>query len=137
MRVIAVVDDEEHVRRSMERLLRSVGYEVALFASGAEFLASLVLAKPVCVLLDLHMPGMDGMEVLLHLSRQPVPIPAIVVSGRASSLDRQMAAALGAAAFFAKPFDAEKLLAAIADGPKLLGRRGGRMPACAAACSTS
>jgi two-component system response regulator FixJ len=114
MHLIAVVDDEEPVRRSVERLLRGAGYDVATFGSGAELLNWLNGARPACVLVDLHMPGMGGMEVLSHLARQPVPIPAIVVSGRASSPDRQMAADLGAVAFFAKPFDPSKLLDAAA-----------------------
>ena len=112
--LIAVVDDEEPVRRSMERLLRAAGYDAALFAAGAEMLRWLNQGgQPACVLVDLYMPDMDGTEVLAHLSRQPVTVPAIVVSGRASAPDRQMAADLGAVTFFPKPFDADALLSAI------------------------
>ena len=102
------------MRRSMDRLLRAAGYRTALFADGRDLLQSLAQAPPACVLVDLHMPAMTGTEVLAHLSRRPAPVPAIVVSGRATSLDRQMAKDLGAVSFFPKPFDPDDLLSAIA-----------------------
>ena len=114
MYVVAVVDDEEPVRRSMGRLLRAAGYDVRLFAGGAEFLDSLQRERPACVLLDQNMPGMSGREVLECLSRLPARVPAIVVSGHDSPEYRQAVATLGAVASFAKPYDPEALLAAIA-----------------------
>ena len=94
-------------------------YEVASFAGGQELLDWLGQTRPSVVLVDGHMPGMDGRQVLSHLSRQPVPIPAIVVSGHDTPLDRESAAALGAVAFFSKPFDPAKLL----DGDRRRRRR--------------
>ena len=114
MKLVAVVDDEEPVRRSMERLLRAAGYRVALFAGGLEFLDSLEREHPACVLLDGSMPGLDGRAVLSRLARRVPRVPAIVVSGHSSAEDRRAAAALGAVAFFAKPYDPEALLKAIA-----------------------
>ena len=114
MTLVAVVDDEESVRRGLGRLLRGAGYEVAMFAGGAEFLESLSRARPACVLVDGSMPGMDGREVLERLSRLPERVPAVVVSGRGSAADREAAAALGAVAFLAKPFYPEDLLKAVA-----------------------
>jgi two-component system, LuxR family, response regulator FixJ len=114
MHVVAVVDDEEPVRRSMVRLLRGAGYDVASFAGGEAFFDWLTTARAACVLVDGQMPGMDGREVLRRLSRQPALIPAIVVSGRSAPLDRRAATELGAVAFFAKPFDPAKLLEAVA-----------------------
>ena len=114
MNVVAVVDDEAALRRSMERLLRSAGYGVALFAGGAEFFDSLERERPACVLVDGNMPGMDGREVLSRMSRLAVRMPVIVVSGRDSEEDRRAAADLGAVAFFAKPYDPDALLRAIA-----------------------
>jgi two-component system response regulator FixJ len=112
--LVAVVDDEEPVRRSMERLLRSAGYEVALFAEGATFLDSLGRARPACVLVDGNMPGMDGREVLRRLAAEPARVPVIVVSGHDSPDNRRAAAELGALAFFTKPFDPDALLRALA-----------------------
>ena len=98
----------------MERLLSSAGYRAAVFGGGAEFLDSLGRERPACVLVDGNMPGMDGREVLDRLSREALRVPVIVVSGRDSAEDRRAAAALGAIAFFSKPFDPEALLQAIA-----------------------
>jgi FixJ family two-component response regulator len=112
--VVAVVDDEECVRRSIERLLRSVGYAVSAFAEGAAFVASLESGRPACVVLDLEMPpGMGGLEVLSHLARRPKRVPAIILTGRGTDLSRERATAGGAAAYFTKPFDAALLLAAV------------------------
>jgi two-component system, LuxR family, response regulator FixJ len=120
MHVIAIVDDEECVRRSMERLLRMSGYDVASFAGGAEFLDWLKGARPACVLVDRNMPGMDGREVL---SRLPAGIPAILVSGHATAADRDVAGRCGAVAFFEKPFDPAQLLTTIAAVIAAPGRR--------------
>ena len=111
--LIAVVDDEDRVRRSMERLLRSAGYEVASFAGGEAFVGSLGETRPACVLLDWQMPGVDGAQVLFHLSGHTPRIPAIVVSGHGTAEVRRAAATLGAAAFFPKPFDPAALLRAV------------------------
>ena len=114
MCVIAVVDDEEVVRSSMRRLLSAAGYEVELFAGGEEFLNSLRASRPACVLVDGSMPGMSGREMLSRLSQAPFRVPAIVVSAHDSPEDRTAAAALGAVAFFRKPFRPNELLAAVA-----------------------
>jgi two-component system response regulator FixJ len=112
--LIAVVDDEEQVRRSMERLLRSAGYDVVSFAGGAAFVGSLGETRPECVLLDWQMPGVDGAQVLFRLSGYTPRIPAIVVSGHGTAEVRRAAIALGAAAFLPKPFDPAALLRAVA-----------------------
>ena len=111
--VVAVVDDEPALRWSLERVLRAAGYGVRTFADGADFVDSLRSASPACVLLDLEMPGMGGLEVLSHLARQPIRVPAIVVTGRDTQQSRRRAAELGAA-FVTKPVDVADLLAAIA-----------------------
>jgi len=114
MAVIAVVDDEDSVRRSMQRLLRAAGYDVALYADGPQFLESLERQPLACAIVDGHMPGMHGREVLAALAEREPRIPAIVVTGQDSPEYRQSAAAYGASAFFSKPFDPEALLAAVA-----------------------
>lgn len=114
MAVIAVVDDEEPVRRSMERLLRCAGYEVALYAGGPAFIESLERERPACVIVDGQMLGVVDWEVLAALAQREPGVPAIVVTGHHLPELRQAARANGAVAFFAKPFDPEALLEAIA-----------------------
>ena len=115
MALIAVVDDDDQVRRSIQRILRAAGYEVAVFAAGEDFLDSLPAVRPALVLVDLKLPGgIDGGQVLSRLAAQKDHIPAIVASGIDSTADRGRVAALGAFAFFCKPFDPDSLLAAIA-----------------------
>jgi FixJ family two-component response regulator len=114
MAVIAVVDDDEAVRRSMKRLLQASGYAVALYADGPEFLESLERERPACVIVDGQMLGMDGWEVLRLLADRAPGVPAFVVTGHDSPEFRQAARACGAVAFFTKPFDPDVMLAALA-----------------------
>lgn len=113
-RRIAVVDDESSVRKALERLIRSAGMTVATFASGDEFLAAVALAVPDCVVLDLHMPGATGFEVLVRLARLAIRVPVVVITGHDSPEARQRAMAGGAAAYLLKPVDERALLEAIA-----------------------
>ena len=79
-RVIAILDDEEDYRRALSRLLKAHGYDVASFSAGAELIAEVALRAFDCVLLDLHMPGMMGFDVLMRLRCQPAPPPVIVIT---------------------------------------------------------
>jgi CheY-like chemotaxis protein len=79
-RVIAILDDEEHYRRALSRLLRAHGYEVASFSTGEELFAEVARRAFDCVLLDLHMPGMTGFDVLARLRAQPARPPVIVIT---------------------------------------------------------
>ena len=79
-RVIAILDDEEDYRRALSRLLRAHGYDVASFSAGEELIAGLARRPFDCVLLDLHMPGMTGFDVLASLRGQPAPPPVIVIT---------------------------------------------------------
>jgi CheY-like chemotaxis protein len=77
---IAILDDEEHYRRALSRLLKAHGYDVASFAAGEELIAGLARRAYDCVLLDLHMPGMNGFDVLARLRGQPTAPPVIVIT---------------------------------------------------------
>lgn len=79
-RMIAILDDEEHYRRALSRLLKAHGYDVASFAAGEELIAGLARRAYDCVLLDLHMPGMTGFDVLARLRGQPTAPPVIVIT---------------------------------------------------------
>jgi two-component system response regulator FixJ len=113
--LVAVVDDEESIRRALDRLLRSAGFAVETFASGAEFLRSVLDHCPACVVLDLHMPDLSGLDVQLFLARDRVPVPVIVITGHETPEARARLMARGATACLRKPVDDKLLLAAIDD----------------------
>jgi FixJ family two-component response regulator len=111
---IAVVDDEPSVRKALERLLRAAKFEVVTFDSGAAFLSSVPDRRPDCVVLDLHMPGMNGFDVQSRLAENPAArIAVIVITAHDSPTSQQRAMAGGAAAYLRKPVDARPLLEAI------------------------
>lgn len=110
---IAVVDDQSSQCRALRRLLLAAGLEVDAFAGGEAFLDSLSVHVPDCLILDLHMPGMAGLEVQARLAEIHRPIPVIVITGYDRPADRGKALAAGAVAFMRKPVSEELLLAAI------------------------
>ena len=110
---VAVVDDEEPIRKALKRLMRSAGLSVETFGSGAEFLQSLDTRLPDCVVLDLHMPQMNGFSVQAHLARKCAALPVIIVTGQDLPNARERAMAGGASAFLRKPVLDRTLLGAI------------------------
>lgn len=110
---IAVVDDEAHVRKALERLMRGVGFEVATYASGADFLAALAEHTPECLVLDVHMPGLNGFEVQDAMRARGARVPMVVISGQDNAKDKGHAIAGGAFTFLRKPVDGPELVAAI------------------------
>ena len=113
MPYIAIVDDEEPVRKALKRLLRAAGLEAETYASGKEFLEGTTLRRPDCVVLDLHMPGMSGLQVLRHLRESQAPLPAVVITAYDEPATRDACLAAGAAAYLRKPLDERLLLNAI------------------------
>lgn len=111
--LVAVVDDEEPIRKALSRLLRSAGLDVESFPSGLEFFQSLKTHRPDCVLLDLHMPGMDGFEVLSRLEREGPRLPIVVTTGHDSVEARERALSARPAAYLRKPVEDQTLLQAI------------------------
>jgi len=112
--LIAVVDDEESVRRALSRLLRSAGFESETFPSGDEFIETFSGQPPDCIVVDLHMPNLDGFRIQSWMAKAGVRIPVIVITGHNSDESRERAMKAGAVAYLRKPVDAEALLAAIA-----------------------
>ena len=110
---IAVVDDEEPIRKALMRLMRAAGLSVETFASGTEFLKSLEARMPDCVLLDLQMPHMNGFSVQAHLARKCAALPVIIITGHDLPNARERAMAGGASAFLCKPVHDRILLGAI------------------------
>ena len=111
---IAVVDDEEPVRKALQRLLRSVGMDVETFPSGAEFLDSLRTREPDCLVLDLHMPGVNGFEVQARLAQLGSRLPVVVITGHDTPESQARTRAGGAVTYLLKPIDERVLLEAIA-----------------------
>jgi FixJ family two-component response regulator len=111
--IIAVVDDESPVRTMLGRLLRLANYQVGAFASGEEFLASLATRTPACAILDMHMPGLSGLDVQAQLRATQVLIPVVLITASDEpALDRSAREA-GAVCLLRKPFSSDELLAAV------------------------
>jgi len=111
--LIAVVDDEESVRKALGRLIGSAGFDVLTFASGVEFLSAARELSPQCVVLDVRMPHMDGFELQQALLRGDRPVPVVVITGDDSPECRARALRHGARAYLRKPVDGAQLLEAI------------------------
>jgi len=111
--LVSIVDDDVSVRRSTRRLLRSCGLRAEVFSSAQDFLQSGLAAETACLLLDVRMPGMDGLELQRRLSETHQLIPIIFLSARASEEEEHRALRAGAANFLRKPVSKEALLRAI------------------------
>jgi two-component system response regulator FixJ len=123
--IVAIVDDDPSVRQSTCRLIRSFGHRAEGFASGTEFLRSELAAQTDCLLLDVRMPDMDGLEVQRLLSERGARIPILFITGRASEQEEQRARAAGAAAFLRKPVSQASLRQALDDVLHASGREQG------------
>jgi FixJ family two-component response regulator len=108
--IVAAVDDDFRVRESIESLLESAGYAPAVFSSAEEFLDSGTLARAACVITDVRMPGMDGIELQRRIKLQRPTVPVILISAHQNDQVRETAIEEGAMAFLYKPFDASDLL---------------------------
>jgi FixJ family two-component response regulator len=111
--LIAVVDDDMSVRRALARLLRAAGYRTETFADADAFLANLVRHPPACLILDVRMPGMSGLELYEQMLAERRAIPTIFITGHGDSRMAARAIAAGAAGFLLKPFEDEQLLEAV------------------------
>ena len=111
--LVAVVDDDPAVCEAISSLLRSAGYRCATFDSAEVFLASGRASEIDCILLDIRMPGMSGLDLHLALTQMNHPAPVIYVTATRDGGLRERALSQGAAAFLAKTFDDEHLLNAI------------------------
>jgi FixJ family two-component response regulator len=108
-----VVDDDESVREALPDLLRQLGFAARAFSSAREFLSSGCVDEANCLILDVAMPGMSGLELQQELKRLGREIPIIFITGRKDEAIRTQAFKQGAAGFLLKPFSDSALLAAI------------------------
>jgi FixJ family two-component response regulator len=108
--VISIIDDDASVRAAVARLLTSMGFVTHAFASADEFLASPRLKDTLCIVADVEMPGMSGLELQDHLIAHGANIPVIFVTGFPEERIRERAMKGGAVCFLSKPFDEAALL---------------------------
>jgi FixJ family two-component response regulator len=113
MPFVAVVDDEESVRKALKRLLRAAGLEAESYATGQEFLTQAATREPDCVVLDLHMPVMSGSQVLAEIRKMPRRPPVVVITAHDVPEKRDECLAAGACAYLRKPLEDRLLLNAI------------------------
>ena len=110
---ITVVDDDTSVREALQGLLRSAGFDAEVFASAAEFLSSSGVRLTACLVLDVRMPGMSGVELQKRLIASGRTVPIIFISTYADEEVRSLVLQRGAVDFLQKPFTKEALLSAI------------------------
>lgn len=110
---ISIVDDDESIRRATKALLRSAGFQVETFASAELFLQSRAARETDCLILDVRMPGMNGLELQRHLKSTQLDVPIIFVTAHDDMAYRATAMDAGAATFFRKPFEADAFVAAV------------------------
>ena len=112
--VISIVDDDISVRKSLHRLIRSAGLEVLVFASAEEFLNSAHPRKADCLILDVQLPGMSGIELFRHMNIHKYRVPVIFITAHGSEEHaRSEAASNWTVAYLIKPFSGDELLEAV------------------------
>jgi FixJ family two-component response regulator len=110
--LIAIVDDDASVCEALESLLKSIGFQTASFTSARSFLDSPQFPNVSCVVLDVSMPNMDGLELQRHLASTN-PIPIIFITAHRDEKTRERALRAGAISFLNKPFSDEALIASL------------------------
>ena len=115
-KVVHVIDDDDSVRRSVGFMLKTSGYKVQSYSSGAEILKEAKSLETGCILLDIRMPGMDGLEVQQALRNHGVAMPVIIMTGHGDVPLSVRAMKAGAIDFIEKPFEKEVLITAIESG---------------------
>ena len=108
--LVSVVEDDQYFRESMRRLMRSLGYGVEAFSSAADFLASPRLIETTCLIADVHMPAMTGVELYRHLIEAGYTIPTILVTAYPDDVDRARALNDGVVCYLRKPVDEQHLI---------------------------
>ena len=111
--VISVIDDDELFRRATAGLIDSLGYPVASFGSAEEFLSSDQLEQTACLISDMQMPGMSGIDLQNQLIARGYRLPVIFITAYSNSKARMQALASGALGFFDKPFSEERLISCL------------------------
>src|SRR6185503_3462181 len=119
-----LIDDQQAVREALGEMLRVLGYRVETYASADAFLEALSAPRPGCVVADVRMPGMDGIELVRELSRRKIALPVVLISGHGDVPMAVAAIKAGAEDFIEKPVDDVQLIAAINRSLGRLAERG-------------
>ena len=119
MPYVAIVDDEEGIRKALRRLLRASGLDAHAYATGEEFLIAAAQKRPDCLVLDLHMPGMSGLQVLRRLKATGALLPVVVITAHDEPETRKQCMSAGADAYLRKPLEDRLLLNAISAAMRL------------------
>ena len=107
---VAIVDDDLSVRKALSRLLSASSFRVQTFASAHDFMDSLPLGLPDCLILDINMPGLSGLDLHSYLRKTQRSVPTIVITGFGDTDVRERCLASGVTAFFTKPLDGSVLI---------------------------
>jgi len=110
---VSIVDDDELMRGALQGLLREAGFPARAFASADEFLRSGALDESSCLIVDVRMPGLSGLELQTRLREERIAIPIIFITAHGDARMRAQALRAGAADFLSKPFDDEVLLRSV------------------------
>ena len=111
--MISIVDDDESVREATKGLVRSLGYAAATFASGEEFLSSGRVRDTACVIADVQMPGLSGIDLQQQLVAQGLALPVIFITAFPNERTRKRAIDAGAVDYLSKPFSDEQLVSCL------------------------
>ena len=112
-KLVAIVDDDDSVRSALQGLLKAVGLPAQAYASAEEFLKSGEQHQTACLIADIRMPGMSGLELQAHLNGERCRIPIIFITAHGDEKMRMQALRAGAVEFLAKPFDDEALIESV------------------------
>jgi FixJ family two-component response regulator len=111
--LVAILDDEEPVRTALARLFRSADFQTETFGSGQEFLDSLNSHLPDCLVLDLHLPGLTGLDIVQQIVGRKLPIPIVMITGHDMPGLKERALSAGARTYLLKPLDDTTLIEAV------------------------
>jgi FixJ family two-component response regulator len=124
--LIAVVDDDESVREATKGLMRSMGFAVEVFPSGEDFLKSPDLSHTACLVADVNMPGMSGLDLHDHVSALHKRIPTILMTAYPNDSNRKRALAAGVGCYLVKPFSEDELFNCIRKALEQQEKRGSK-----------
>jgi len=110
---VVIIDDDESVRKALRRLLRSAGASPETFATAEEFLDAAAQPAPACLILDVHLPGLSGLELQKRLTAEGRCVPVVFITAYGDGRMRDLALRAGAIAFLQKPFEERLLLDAV------------------------